>query len=97
MARGRQTKTLTPEQIELLHLYRLENAHSLMGLRDAMKAPFTSTTLKKALQGLPVYDFYVIWLTRWIDKRLRGTTGEPDGEPDESDKGKAARTVRGSR
>ena len=77
MARGRQTKALAADEIELLLNYQLAGGYSVLGLAKALRAPFTSTTLKKALCGLPVYYFYASWLARWIAARLKGKRLDP--------------------
>lgn len=110
MPKGRQTKTLTKEQIERLRTFAMAphqgaaGGYSLPQLRTAMSAPFGYKTLGKALQGAPVWvnsHFYIVqWLDRYLpvirDARLAaGEFTEPD-ETAEDEKRHAAQR-RGSR
>ncbi|TMI88342.1 MAG: hypothetical protein E6H00_12985 [Bacillati bacterium ANGP1] len=72
-ARGRPTSTLDPLLRERLTEYRVERCYSLRRLRSEMQAPFVPATLGKALEGLPVFDMYVLWIERWIRKHLEST------------------------
>lgn len=67
--RGRQTSVLSPEYRAVLAQYRLDRALSLAALRRAIGCPFVPETLGKALEGLPVYDLYIVWLERWVKRQ----------------------------
>jgi len=77
VSRGRQTNTLPPRIREQLHQYRLERGWSLRRLRREMQAPFVPGTLGKALEGLPVYDLYVVWIERWIKRTFNHAEETP--------------------
>lgn len=74
MARGRQTRILTKEQVQRLDLFRrarhegAESGYSLPQLTKAMAAPFGYKTLGKALQGLPVWDLHHSYIVCWLDR-----------------------------
>jgi len=79
MAKGKQTLTLTQNQINRLRHFKNsphEGAgagYSFPQLKTAMSAPFGWETLKKALHGQPIWDLHHNFITQWIDRYL------PDG------------------
>jgi hypothetical protein len=110
--RGRQTRVLRKEQIDRLEKFRraphdgAPNGYSLLQLKRAMSAPFTWETLRKALQGLPVWDLSYFYIASWIDRYLSapprdGKTAAAgrDSESNETPETEAetTRIVRGSR
>lgn len=106
MARGRQTRQLSPEQIDRLTRFRIAERLSLPQLKLAMAAPFGWETLKNALQGRPVWDLSYLYIVDWLNKHLPGAPLPRDGkaaasgekpEPENGEESEAARTVRGSR
>jgi hypothetical protein len=76
MARGRQTRVLSTEQIMLLAEFKAAShegaahGYSLPQLRSAMAASFGWETLKKALAGLPVWDLHYTYIAQWIERYL---------------------------
>lgn len=68
--RGRGTRKLRQDQIERLTKFRVAQRYSLPVLRSAMSAPFSWETLKKALDGLPVWDISHAYIVQWIDRFL---------------------------
>ena len=86
MPRGRQTKTLRPDQIARLEKFRrtphegAPGGYSLPQLKLAMAGPFTWETLSKALQGRPVWDLTASWIGQWIERYLPAPPAEPDGK-----------------
>lgn len=105
MPKGRQTKALTQEQIALLEEFRkaphegAAGGYSVTQLQRAMALPFTAETLKKALQGRPIWDLRHSWLVAWIERYLKAPAPSTENPQDESDAKEAGttRTVRGSR
>lgn len=108
MPRGRESRKLSPDQIDRLTRFRVANRYSLPQLRSAMSAPFGWETLKKALAGRPVWvlnhSYIVQWLDRFVPARAlpdgkaaaagdRQDPEEPNAEETETTNG----TVRGSR
>lgn len=76
MTTGRQTKALTPDQIERLAKFKAAqhngapHGYSYAGLRLAMSAGFGWQTLKKALAGRPVWDLHHTYIAEWIERYL---------------------------
>jgi len=76
MARGRQTRALTAEQIARLKGYKAAphdgapHGYSFPQLRTAMSCAFGWETLKKALAGLPVWDLHHTYIAEWIERYL---------------------------
>ena len=103
MPRGKQTITLTAEQVALLEEFRKsphEGAaagYSVAQLRKAMSLPFSTETLGKALRGLPIWDLHHSWLASWIERYLRPKSQEPSGDESKEKEAGTDRTVRGSR
>lgn len=109
MARGRETRTLSPHQIERLQKFKgashdgAPHGYSVAQLRTAIDAKFSPETLKKALLGRPVWVLYHAYIVQWLDRFLPAPAAirsgkdaaAGNGEPDEEPE--AARTVRGSR
>jgi hypothetical protein len=86
MARGRQTRTLRPDQIERLEKFRRSShdgaphGYSLAQLRLAMDASFGWQTLKKALAGLPVWDLHHSYIAQWIERFIPAASAPIDGK-----------------
>ena len=86
MARGRQSRTLRPDQIERLEKFRRRpqegapGGYSLPQLKLAMAAPFSWETLRNALAGRPVWDLSASWIAQWIDRYLPPLPIEKDGK-----------------
>ena len=74
MARGRQIKALSSEQVALLN--KIKNTptdgnpagYSVPGLRLAMGAPFSYKIIGKALQGRPVWTNYHFFISEWLER-----------------------------
>jgi hypothetical protein len=109
MARGRQTRKLTQDQIQRLEKFRrashdgAPHGYSVALLRTAMGARFSPETLQKALQGLPVWILYHAYIVEWLDRFLPaaglpvdGKTAAAGGDNGDEET-EAARTIRGSR
>jgi hypothetical protein len=91
-------KRLTAEQIERLKSVQRHGdgrrSYSIYNLREALAAPFTWETLRRAIEGKPIQernrDFIVQWLDRYVpasaapragmDAKSRAA-GERDEEP----------------
>jgi hypothetical protein len=106
MSPGRQSKMLRTDQIERLERFRrmahdgAPHGYSIPQLRTAMGAQFQWGTLKRALEGLPIWDLHHGFIEQWIEQHMpavpdAAASGEQD-EPDEKEAG-TARTLRGSR
>jgi|SRR5882672_4086051 len=116
MPGGRESKALRPDQIKRLESFRrashegAPHGYSLPLLRTAMGAGFSWATLKKALQGRPVWVLHHAYIVEWLDRYVPaaeppqdgktasagGDNGEENGA-DGEEKGETTRTVRGSR
>ena len=74
MARGRQSKVLSEEQISLLKKIKMTptegypNGYTMPALRSAMAAPFGFRVLGKALQGLPIWINAHFFITEWLER-----------------------------
>lgn len=112
MPRGRQTRTLRPDQIERLKRFRMAphdgapHGYSLPQLRLAMDASFGWETLQNALLGRPVWDLSHAYIVQWLDRFVPAAGAPIDGkasaagerdEEDAEETESATRTVRGSR
>jgi len=113
MPRGRQTRTLRPDQIARLEDFRkashegAPHGYSLPQLRLAMGASFGWRTLQTALLGRPVWDLSYSYITQWIERYIPADAPVQDGKsaaagekPEEGDAEEApstTRTLRGSR
>lgn len=86
MARGRQTRRLTPEQIERLRKFKMArhdgalSGYSLPQLRSAMAAPFSWETLEKALRGAPVWVNSHAYIVQWLDRFVPAPPLPVDGK-----------------
>ena len=104
MSPGRQSKTLRPDQIDSLETFRRKShdgaphGYSIPQLCTAMGAHFKWNTLKRALEGLPIWDLHYGFIAQWIEENTGDGTVEGH-ETDERDQEKAGttRTLRGSR
>jgi hypothetical protein len=105
MPRGRQSKTLRADQIEGLEKFRrlphdgAPHGYSIPQLRTAMGAQFKWGTLKRALEGLPIWELHYGFIAQWVEQNLPVKPPADDGfthEPDQEKAG-ATRTLRGSR
>lgn len=107
---GRQSRVLRPGQVERLEKFRrmshdgAPHGYSIPQLCTAMGAHFKWSTLKRALEGLPIWDLHYGFIAQWIESNLP-LVPLPDGKSaaagdmDERDQEKAGttRTLRGSR
>jgi hypothetical protein len=104
MPRGRQSKTLRPDQIESLEKFRrmphddAPHGYSIPRLCTAMGAHFKWVTLQRALEGLPIWDLHYGFIAHWIEENTADGTAE-GREADErhEEKAGATRTLRGPR
>lgn len=80
MAKGKQTRLVSPDRIERLSQFRIANGYSLPQLKLAMAAPFTWETLKKVLCGVPIWDVHQAYIVQWIDRYLPKAAAPPDGK-----------------
>ena len=86
MSRGRQTRKLRKDQIDRLERFRRTShdgspaGYSYPQLRLAMGSPCGWETLKKALQGAPVYDLVAYKLVEWIERYLPAGKTVRDGK-----------------
>lgn len=64
------TRALLPADIKRLRAYQREHRLDVIGLRNAMDAPFDYTTLHQALSGRPMrqknFQFVMDWLERFM-------------------------------
>src|SRR6266404_5780987 len=113
MPRGRQTRTLRPDQIARLEKFRrsahdgAQHGYSLPQLRLAMGASFGWRTLQTALKGLPVWDLSYFYIVQWIERFIPEDAPPQDGksaaagekleEGDAEEAPGTTRTLRGSR
>src|SRR5882762_1834640 len=113
MPRGRQTRTLRPDQIERIQRFRMAthdgapHGYSLPQLRLAMDASFGWETLRNALLGRPVWDLSHAYIVQWLDRYIPAADPPIDGkaaaagvrveEGDAQETESTTRTVRGSR
>lgn len=104
MARGKQTRVVSPDRIEKLSKFRVAHGYSLPQLKLAMMAPFGWETLKKALGGVSVWDVHHSYIVQWIDRYLAAPETPVDGktaaagasrEDDAEETTKATGTLRG--
>jgi hypothetical protein len=107
---GRRSKALRRDQIERLEKFRrlshdgAPHGYSIPQLRTAMGAQFKWDTLKRALEGLPIWELHYGFIAQWIEGHLPlvplpdGKTAAA-GDMDERDEEKAGatRTLRGLR
>ena len=77
---GRQSKTLQPEQIARLTALRIAQRLSFPQLKLAMDAPFRWQTLKRALEGEPVWELNHKFLVEWIDAHCPQKPTSVDGK-----------------
>jgi len=102
MPGGRESKALTRDQIARLEAFRrashegAPHGYSLPLLRTAMGAQFSWATLKKALQGRPVWILHHAYIVEWLDRYLPAGPLPRDGkaaaagdEPEENGNGGA--------
>jgi hypothetical protein len=86
MPRGRQTRTLRPDQIKRLEAFKraphdgAPHGYSLPQLRSAMALGCSWETLQKALQGLPVWDMHHTYIAEWIERYLPAAPAAVDGK-----------------
>jgi hypothetical protein len=88
MSRGKQTRTLRPDQIARLAAFKkaahpehgAPHGYSYPQLRMAMAASFRWETLKKALGGLPVWDLHHNYIVGWIERYLPAPAAPIDGK-----------------
>jgi hypothetical protein len=80
LLRGRQAKALTQELIDRLEIYRTKEYLGIPGLRRAMAAPFSASTLRAALLGrkiwMPYYGFLSQWIERHVPQNIRPGSDE---------------------
>jgi len=77
---GRQSKTLQPDQIARLTALRIAQRLSFPQLKLAMDAPFRWQTLKRALEGEPVWELNHKFLVEWIDAHCPQKPAPSDGK-----------------
>lgn len=98
--RGRQTKALTPEQIERLEGFRrarhegAESGYSLPQLAKAMAGPFGYRTVQKALQGRSVWDLHYSYIVSWLDRFVPAGAPIVDYDADVSEHANASQVFR---
>jgi len=80
MARGKQTRLVSPDRIERLSRFRVAHGYSLPQLKLAMAAPFCWETLKKALGGVPIWDVHQAYIVQWVDRYLPKASDATDGK-----------------
>jgi hypothetical protein len=80
MTRGRQSKTLRPEEIRRLEEFRVSRRLTYPQLKLAMEAPFKWSTLKKALRGLPIWDLNHKFIVEWLDVHCPEKPAAVDGK-----------------
>jgi len=80
MPPGRQSKTLRPDEIARLTALRIAQRLSFPQLKLAMDAPFRWQTLKRALEGEPVWELNHKFLVEWIDAHCPKKTAPEDGK-----------------
>lgn len=86
MPRGRQTRTLRPDQIERLKRFRMAShdgaphGYSLPQLRLAMDASFGWETLRNALLGRPIWDLSHAYIVQWLDRYIPAADPPIDGK-----------------
>lgn len=112
MARGRQTRRLTPDQIQRLETLRQRGdrdhprGFTLEQLNLAIAGPFRYRTVAQALLGKPIWSQSYVFLAQWIDRYLPPTShsvpaidakSRAAGDKDDEEQIPADRTVRGSR
>lgn len=66
-------RSLSRDQIRSLNAFRIARRLDTPQLNQAMNAPFTWTTLFRALHGKPVrhrnYEFIVQWIERFLPEK----------------------------
>ena len=77
---GRQSKTLQPDQIARLTALRIAQRLSFPQLKLTMDAPFRWQTLKRALEGEPVWELNHKFLVEWIDAHCPQKPAPADGK-----------------
>ncbi len=96
MPRGRQSRKLSPEQIQRLEKFRKSphegapHGYSLPQLRLAMGAQFGWQTLKSALLGVPIWDLSHAYIVQWMERFLSNAPVSTGGPPKPIRDGKAA-------
>lgn len=88
MARGRQTRTLRPDQIARLLAFKkaphaehgAPHGYSFPQLRSAMAVGCSWETVQKALQGLPVWTQHHLYIAQWIERYLPAPLAPVDGK-----------------
>jgi hypothetical protein len=88
MARGKPTRALRPDQIARLEAFKkaahqeegAPHGYSYPQLRLAMAAGFRWETLKKALEGRPVWVLHHAYIVEWIERYLPASAAAPDGK-----------------
>jgi len=88
MARGRQTRTLRPDQIARLAAFKkaphpehgAPHGYSFPQLRLAMAIGCSWETVQKALQGLPVWEQHHLYIAQWIERYLPAPPAPIDGK-----------------
>jgi hypothetical protein len=68
MPQGRQSKVLRADYIKRLKRFQTAERLSLPQLKLAMGAPFTWSTLARALRGQPIWELSYAYIVQWLDR-----------------------------